>query len=195
MNARKLLISATTCAAALSFAAIPATAAELHYDYLEGGYESVDLDNPSVDGDGLFLGGSLLVTQSLFLNAEYEYADFDRGVDARSLQIGVGVRFPAAPDIDLTLTGGYVDAEVDTRFGDFDDDGLFVGGGVRWLVNDQVELNGGLEYVDLDESGDDVVVKLGGVVHLQRQLALVAGVDIADDADTIKLGLRYHFDR
>jgi len=195
MNTRAFQMIAATSAALLTLGASLASAAELHYDYIEGGYESVDLDNPSVDGDGLFLGGSVLVTQSLFLRAEYEYADFDRGVDARELDLGVGVRFPAAPDIDLTLSGGYVDAEVDTRFGDFDDDGFFVGGGVRWLVNDQVELNGGLDYVDLDESGDDVVVKLGGVVHLQRQLALVAGVDIADDADTIKLGLRYHFAR
>lgn len=195
MNPRSILPGAAPLAMALILTSTPAAAADLNYDYVEGGYQSVDLDSPGVDGDGLFLGGSVRLTQSLFLQGEYDYADFDRGVDARSLELGVGVRFPAAPNVDLTLTGGYVNAEVDTRFGDFDDDGLFVGGAVRWMVNDQVELNAGLDYVDLDDSGDDVALTLGGVVHLQSQLALTAGVEIADDADTIELGLRYHFAR
>ncbi|MEQ8783464.1 MAG: outer membrane beta-barrel protein [Roseibium album] len=189
----------TTCkfavALTLTAAASAAVAADLRYDYLEGGYQNVDLDNPGVDGDGLFLGGSLLLAQSFFLAADFDYADFDRGVDARSIELGGGVRFPLAPSLDLVLGGGYVDVEVDTRFGDFDDDGLFLRGGVRWLATDQVELKALLNYVDLDESGDDTGVDLGVVVHLQPQLALLAGVEIADDADVVNLGLRYHFRR
>ncbi len=180
---------------AAASAATTATGAELRYDYLEGGYQSVDLDNPGVDGDGLFVAGSVLVTQSLFLAADIDYVDFERGVDARSIEIGGGVRLPLAPDLDLVLGGGYVDAEVDTRFGDFNDDGLFLRGGVRWLLTEQIELNAVLKYVDLDESGDDLGGELGAVIHLQPQLALLAGVEIADDADAVRLGLRYHFRR
>lgn len=191
---RKSCLTAAV-AASLATAAIPATAADLQYDYIEGGYQSVDLDTPNVDGDGLFLGGSLLVAQSLFVSAEYDWADFDRGVDASGFDLGLGVRLPASPELDVVLRGGYAHAEVDTDFGDFDDDGYFASGGVRWLVNEQIELNAFLDYVDLDDSGDDTALALGGVIHLQPQLALTAGVEIGDDADAFRLGLRYHFNR
>jgi len=195
MTTRILPISVTSCGLLLALSAAPSMAAGFSYDYLEGGYQAVDLDSPNVDGDGLFAGGSLLVTQSLFLRAEFDYADFESGIDAHGLELGGGVRFAAAPDVDLNLSGGYLHAEVDTRFGDADDDGFFVGGGVRWMVSEQVELNGGLDYVDLDESGDDLVLNVGGLVHLQARLALLADVAIADDANSIKLGVRYHFTR
>jgi hypothetical protein len=173
----------------------PVQAADFRYTYLEGGYQRVDIDNPNVDGDGLFLGGSVLVSQSVFLTAGYDYTEFNRGVDARGLNLGIGVRVPASPDVDVVFEGGYVDARVDTRFGDFDDDGYFVSGGVRWRLNELVELNGGLRYVDLDESGSDVGLGLGVVIDVRPQWSLLAGGEFADDADVLSIGFRYYFDR
>lgn len=180
---------------AAGLAAAPARAAEFSYTYAEGGYQSVDLDSPSVDGDGLFLGGSVQISQTLFLSADLDYTEFNRGVDTRNLDLGLGVRLPAAPDIDVVLRGGYADAHVDTRFGDFDDDGYFVSGGARWQLNEQVELNGALRYVDLDDSGDDVGLVLGVVVAVRPRVALLAGGEFSDDADILNIGFRYYFDR
>jgi hypothetical protein len=165
------------------------------YTYLEGGYQNVDLDSPSADGDGIFLGGSVELARSVFLTADLDYADFNRGIDARTLELGVGVSLPVAPDLDGLLKGGYIDAEVDTRFGDFEDDGFFIAGGARWMVTEQVELNGSLKYVDLDESGDDVVVAFGGLVTVRPNLAVLGGVEFADNADTLTIGFRYYLGR
>lgn len=192
-------LAALTVGATLSLAAAgPALAAQpgtgdLRYTYVEGGYLNVDLDDFDEDGDGFFLGGSVLVVDQLFLTADYDYADFDGGIDARTLDLGVGIRLPAAPGADVVFSGGYVDAEVETRFGDFDDDGYFVTGGMRWMVTPQVELNGGLKYVDLDESGDDLAVQFGGLVTVRPNLAVLGEIELADDADSIAIGLRYYF--
>lgn len=187
------VISAALLSAALG--AAPAGAADFSYTYAEGGYQNVELDSPSVDGDGLFAGGSVQLSQSLFIGADVDYTEFNRGVDARNLELGLGIRLPAAPDVDVVLRGGYVDAHVDTRFGDFDDDGYFVSGGARWQLNDQVELNGALRYVDLDDSGDDVALALGVVVDVRPRVALLAGGEFSDEADVLNIGFRYYFDR
>lgn len=179
-----LLGTATTVAAQPS---------DFRYTYLEGGYLRADLDSPNVNGDGLFLGGSVLVAESLILSADYDYLDFSRGIDVRSLELGLGVPLPVAPGLDIVLRAGYIDAELDTRFGDFNDDGFFAGGLARWMVSPQVELNGGLKYVDLDESGDDVVFSVGGLVNVRPDLAVLAGFEFADDSDLLSIGFRYYF--
>jgi hypothetical protein len=181
----------------LSLGLLGATAAhaqssDFSYTYLEGGYLNVDLDNPNADGDGLFLGGSVLVADTIILSADFDYVDFNRGIDIRTIELGVGVPLPLAPGFDIVVEGGYLDASVDTPFGNFDDDGFFAGALARWMVNDQVELNGGLKYVDLDESGDDVVVHIGGLVNVRPNLAVLAGVDFADDTDALSIGFRYY---
>lgn len=192
-------LAVLTAGVTLSLAVLnPAVAAQpgagdLRYTYVEGGYLNVDVESFNEDGDGLFLGGSVLVADPIYLVANYDYADFDRGIDARTLDLGVGVRLPAAPNVDVVLEGGYVDAEVETNFGDFDDDGYFAAGGARWMVNSQVELNGGLRYVDLDESGDDLAVQVGGLVSVLPNLAVLADIEFADDADSISIGFRYYF--
>jgi hypothetical protein len=186
-------LSAAMLSAALL--AGPVHAADFRYTYLEGGYQRVDIDSPNVDGDGLFVGGSLLVSQSVFFTAGYDYTEFNRGVDARSLNLGIGLRMPASPDVDVVFEGGYVDARVDTRFGNFDDDGYFVSGGVRWRLNELVELNGGLRYVDLDDSGSDVGLGLGVVIDVRPHWSVLAGGAFADDADSLSIGFRYYFDR
>jgi hypothetical protein len=192
MNLRTGAVMASLILLGLATSAT-AQSSDFRYSYLEGGYLRADLDSPNVNGDGLFVGGSVLVAESLILSADYDYVDFDRGIDVRSLELGLGVPLPVAPGLDIVIRGGYIDAKLDTRFGDFNDDGFFAGGLARWMVGPQVELNGGLKYVDLDESGSDVVFTVGGLVNVRPDLAVLAGFEFADDSDLLSLGFRYYF--
>ncbi len=181
--------------AALLCAALPcvAMADEPRYTYVEGGYQYIDLDDFDVDGDGLGLGGSFGITDRVHLAARYSDLDLDRGLDATSFNLGIGGNLPLEQSLHLVGEIGYASAEIDTPFGDFDDDGYYLSGGLRWMVAPNVELSGLVDYVDLDDSGDDTSLTLGGLYHITPDFAVGASVDFSDDATGYNLGVRYYF--
>ena len=164
----------------------------LRYTYIEGRYVDVEFDDLDADGDGFGIGGSVAVSDDFFLTAGYTDLDLDFGVDAQEFLLGVGYHYGLSEVLDLVGEVGYADVEIDTRFGDFDDNGLFLSGGLRWMVVDQLELNGKLRYVDLDDSGSDTSIVLGGLFHVTADLAIGAGAEISDDADVYSVGIRYY---
>jgi hypothetical protein len=180
-------------ASALPFAA---AADEPRYTYLEGGYQFIDIDvggGVDVDGDGFGIGGSVSVTDHIHLLASYSKVDLDFGIDASEYSVGVGGRLPVGPGVHLTGSVGWAWAKLDTPFGDFDDDGIFLSGGVRWMATERVELNGELTYVDLDDAGDDTTLSIGLLFHLTPDLALGIGALFGDDVTGYQAGLRYYF--
>lgn len=185
-------------AAVLLITTLPfaAAAAEPRYTYLEGGYQHLDIDVGSgidVDGDGFGLGGSLSVTDHVHLLASYSQVDLDFGVDATEYSVGVGGRLPMDAGVHLVGSAGWTWAELETSIGDFDDDGFFVSGGVRWMATDRVELSADVTYVDLDDSGDDTTLGIGLLFHMTPDLALGVGAQFGDDVTGYQAGLRYYF--
>jgi hypothetical protein len=165
------------------------------YTYIEGGYHYLDLDDIDVDGDGWGIGGSVALTDRVHLLAGYSSLGLDFGIDVTSLDVGVGANLPLDTSLHLVGEAGYTRTEIDTRFGDFDDDGFFGRAGLRWMVTEQVELNGWVTYVNLDDSGSDTGFSVGGLFHFTPELALGASVDLGDDATGYSVGLRYYFGR
>ncbi|MFU8817052.1 MAG: outer membrane beta-barrel protein [Pseudomonadales bacterium] len=183
-----------TCAALLCLA-LPglAFASEPRYSYVEGGYQYVDLDDLNVDGDGWFVGGSLGVTERVHLLAAYSDVGLDFGIDVSTLTLGVGGNLPIERSVHLVGEVGYVRTDIDTRFTSFDDDGLFVSGGIRWMTTDQVELAASVNYVNLDDAGSDTSFSAGIRFHVTPDLALTANVNLGDDATGYAFGIRYYF--
>ena len=179
--------------AACAFALNAAANDELSYNYVEANYLDTEIDDLDIDGDGLSLSGSVEIGDSAFLFAGFGSLDFDRGVDLDQRTIGLGAHTSISDNVDLVGTIGYVDAELDTPFGDADDDGYSVGVGLRGKVADAFELEGGISYVDLDDSGDDTTFNFGGRYYFTETFALGAGVGIGDDVTTWNLGVRLEF--
>src|SRR5690606_27409430 len=96
MRMHKLLVAA-------ALLPLGAVAQDLDYTFVELSYMDTDLDAGPIDvgGDGFGLEGSLSVTDSVFLFANYETQDYGFGVDASSYDLGAGMRWALKPQLDL----------------------------------------------------------------------------------------------
>jgi hypothetical protein len=187
---------ASVLAASAAFVPFLAQADGLSYSYVDVAYVNTDLDETSEDVDGLALRGSLEITEQVFLFAGYSDQSGSiggRDLDFETYSLGVGYAWPIAPRMDLYGKIGYTEADADFRGFGGDDDGYLLAFGLRSRVQEQLELEGSLNYVDLSDSGDDTSLGLSARWYFTEQFA--AGVEGAfgDDANTYGIGVRWHF--
>lgn len=177
--------------------AVPAFAESPSYNYIEGSYQRIELDDIDVDGDGFGIAGSFAFGDMWQVVASYSSADLDFGVDLDEFRIGGGFHAPIAENVDFVANFTYVrlEAEVPGPFGgSADDDGIGASLGLRALPVDRLELAGFVDYVDLDESGDDTSVRGEAWYSLNEQIALGANVGTGDDITRYGIGVRVYFD-
>ena len=72
------------------------------------------------------------------------------------------------------------------------DDGLRLGAGVRWMVLEKLEVNGFLNYTDLDLS-DLNVLEANGIWLFARWFGVGAGFEWGDEANTARVFARFNF--
>lgn len=146
-----------------------------------------------VDGDGLALRGSYALNGRLFLFGDYTTQDYDGGVDTSLLQIGVGLRHSLRSNLDFVGELGWAHAEVDTPFGGDDDDGIGLAGGLRFRANENIEIDGMIQHVELDDSNTSLLIR--GRYYFNPSFALLGGL-VLDDGDTgWNIGIRAGFGR
>ncbi len=182
------------CVAAVLALPLTAMADGLSYRFLEADYVMVEADGGG-EADGFAIGGSYLFTPQLYATAGYSSLSPDGAsdVDISSFSAALGFRHPLTTTIDANLEAGFVSAEVDAgSLGSEDDTGYSLGAGLRAMVASQLELNGGVSYVKIFDEGD-TSLGLGAVFSFTPQLALVAGADFADDANSYNVGGRFMF--
>jgi hypothetical protein len=173
---------------------IAAFAQEFDYTFVEVSYMDTELDAGPGDiaGDGLGVSASLSLTDDVFLFGGYDTQDFGFGIDASTYDFGAGMRWGLNPQVDIVGDLAWVHTQVDTGFASADDDGLGLGLGLRGRMSDSIELQGGLRYVDLDDS--DTFLSLGGRWHFTEIFAASFGLDFNDDISGWSLGLRAEFE-
>lgn len=184
-------IIAAIAGAGLSAMAVAAD--EINYTYVEAGYVAIDFDDLDVDGDGFGIAGSLGITDRVYLMADYNTYDLDFGIDATDYGLGVGASLPLSQQFHLIGEIGYTEVEVEVDGFDADDNGYTLGGGFRWKATPTFELSAKLNYVDLDDSGDDTSLSAGALYNFTEAFALGAGIDLADDTTGYSVGFRYDF--
>lgn len=186
----------TTAALLALTLAAPAMADRLSYNYLQLGYQRIDIDvsGISVDGDGFGVGGSFEVGENVFIFAGLATADFDFGVDFNTVDAGIGYRVDVSPNADFFATLGYARAEVDVSgFGSADDSGIGASIGMRGMVSDKVELFGSLSYVDFGDGGDGTSVGGGFWYNINNQFAVGVNGDFEDDVSAYGIAGRFYF--
>ena len=172
-----------------------ASAAELDYNYLDLRYIDTELDAGAIDidGDGFEIGGSLELAQSVHVFGNFQTLDFGAGIDVTAFQVGAGYALPLQNGADLVGRLSYIDGEIDGPGGDADDSGFGFSAGFRNMFTPQFEGRVFVNYVDLDESGDETSIELAGDYFLSEQLALGASLELGDDVTTWTLGGRWYF--
>ncbi|HZF29035.1 MAG TPA: porin [Gammaproteobacteria bacterium] len=165
-----------------------------NYSYAELGYDTTNFDvGPGdIDGDGFTLSGSFRLTDDWHLFAAYGQDDLDFGIDVDTYAIGVGYTYPIRNDVDLYGRVLYIDQEVDFPGpASADDDGLGLQFRVRGRVNEKLELEGGLQYVDVGNS--DTSLQAGARYYFTKAFSAGVGVTFGGDADGIGINARYSF--
>jgi hypothetical protein len=174
--------------------AATASAQEFGYNYLQASYGTVSFDDSilDVDGDGLGISGSYAFHPEFYVAGEYQTADMDFGVDLNILELAVGWHTPLSDQLDFTAQLGFVNAEVETGLGSADEDGYMIGAGLRGQLTDAVELNGGIDYIDFDDS--ETRAYAGFLFSLTEQMTVGAEANFWDDINVYQLNLRFDFE-
>lgn len=180
---------------ALCLAGGPALADGHSYNFVEAGYESVDIDvgGGSIDGDGYGIGGSFEINNDVFVFAGYAKASFDFNVDFTTMEVGAGWHTGLTDQTDFLATLAYVNGEVDSGgFGAYDDNGYGASIGLRHNLSDAVELYGSISYIDF---GDGDSTGIGGGFWYKFSEALAAGLGMTKDDDVTTFGatIRVYF--
>ncbi len=185
-----------TIIAALAFVAGPALAQDINYNYIEGYYQRLDVDDSAgdIDGDGFGIAGSLEVGDSFHIFSSFGRANLDFDIDLDEVVIGGGYHTPVAPGMDLVINLSYINVDAEAFGLSGDDDGFGASLGLRSMWGEKLELAGFVDYIDLDESGDDTSFRGEAWYSLTRTIALGAQVGLGDDVTSWGLGARVYFD-
>lgn len=162
-----------------------AMADDLSYTYVEAGYFNAD----DVDLDGFDIKGSYGFTDLLHGFASYSDGSFDGGGDLKAYEVGLGLNYSLNPAIDAIGTLSYVNADYDVG----SDDGYKLSARLRGRVGSGFELEGGVNYVDLNDAGDNTYFDVGGRYYFTPAFALGAGVEVDNDDETWRVSFRYNF--
>jgi hypothetical protein len=177
---------------------IAGQAADLGYSFVdfaiipEAEVESGDFD---VDGDGFQLRGSLTVHQNYFALVEIGDFEFDNDIDFTRWTIGGGGHWPINEKMDFVARGGLVRYDVDTRGGDDDDLGFFLGGRVRAQILSNVEVEGGVDLTTAEVGGyeDEIMLVGEGRYHFNSQFSAGGLLNLGDDSSQIGIYGRFNF--
>lgn len=171
----------------------------LDYDYLEGGLLFGDYNGP--DSLGLGLRGSYRLPRlpRLRLLAGVAVHDLDDpDGEAYDILLGAGAIIPLQPRltdavVDFALLHSAYDLDPPgARSIDDDDTGLRLAGYVRHRLTEALQLEGGLNYVDLFDD-DDLGLNLGLYYEIAPRAALSLRFDDEADRELISVGLRWSY--
>lgn len=184
----------TLVAGALLVPSLGFAADGLSHNYVEASYLNLDLDNVNVDGDGFGLKGSLAIHPNWHLVAGYQQADLDNNVDYNRWNIGVGYNMDLNQTTELIGRALWVNAEVEQGNVSNDEDGFGLQALLRGRVIENMDLEGGVQYVDFGgEDGDDTSFIGEGRYFFTPTFAAGLGVEIGDDATQWNANFRFNF--
>ena len=169
--------------------------AQMRYTSFEIDFVDIDFGDDLVDvsGDGFELHGSYALGENWFVFGQYQDQNVDYGADGSSLEAGVGYHLPLRPNVDFIAAASFIDAEVGRGQSSVDDQALAIAAGARAHLGKAFEVEGGVKYVNFDDSGSDTSWVVTGRYYFTERFAVTAGTDLSDHADTFRLGFRGEF--
>jgi Ax21 family sulfation-dependent quorum factor len=171
---------------------LAASAADLDYSYLEGGYVDFGVsDGP--DAEGWLIGGSAAITDHVHLYGSYLQADIDNSniFEADVARFGVGWNTGISDNSDLVVRANYLD--LGSNFPGADSDGYEAEVGVRSGFSERFETYAAAGYIDSGRGSGDLYGKLGAQYKFSPRWGVVADATLSDDANQYFVGPRLSF--
>ena len=165
------------------------------YNYAELSYDKHDFDvsraPDNIDGDGFTLSGSFKVADDWHVYGSYGTANLDFGINVDTWVLGLGYQYSLKPNVDLYGRVLYIDQSASSGQFSAHDNGLGLQFRVRGRVNEKVELEGGIQYVDVASS--DTSLQASVRYYFSRALSGGVGITFGGDADGLGVNVRYSF--
>ena len=158
----------------------------MEYTYVEANYIVTDSDDLDETLKGVELTGSLELPLNFFGQVTYTRQSNDADVEVWKL--GAGYHLPIGSRLDAYGILSYVHAEVSDGIDD-SEDGAAAELGVRFMLLQNVELNGAAKWIDLNE--DDYGIAVGARWYLIDRLSFGGRLETIDSDTTVALGARF----
>lgn len=194
---RGLLVAGVLLLPTLSMAQESArpTKTQFDYSYAELGYDKADFDvadrSDTVHGDGWTISGSAQLKDNWHIYGSYGTANLDFGIDLDTWAIGLGYAYPLKKDLDLYGRVLYLDSRATAGPFSSHDDGLGFQFRVRSRVNDKIEVEGGLQYIDVAHS--DTSLQASARYYFTKAFSAGVGVTFGGDVDGVGINARFNF--
>jgi Ax21 family sulfation-dependent quorum factor len=187
---------------------VAASASDLSYNYVEGGYTRINGIEPKVDGAAI--NGSIALGSRFHVFGGYEALDFPGSsvsigngttintfdVDVDSWNLGFGYNHSLSNSTDLIARVGYRDSEIDNPFGadGFGFKTYSTEVGVRSQLAPSFEGYVYAGYERPEGTGDgDYYGRIGGQYNFNPRWGLVADARFGDGAEQYFVGPRFSF--
>jgi Ax21 family sulfation-dependent quorum factor len=186
-------------ALALAVAPFAASAGELNYSYVEGGYARVNVDigeAGEVDFDGFQLRGSAAVAENVYLFGGYGSVtndDYGTDIDFSELQLGIGFRHGLSERADFIAEGGYVRQELEALGESADVTGGRVSAGFRGAFSGNFEGLIKASYTDGSDSEGEFSVTAGALLKFNPTWGVVGEIEAGEDITKYMVGVRASF--
>jgi hypothetical protein len=180
------MIKKLLTAAAFTVATFSAVAENPSFSYLDLGYANWDIDNAG-DIDGFEIKGSGDINEHFYVAGDYtRLSESGVSIDLTTLGLGYKNNFS-----DTSTFFAEVDyASINPEFGS-SEDGYEVTLGIRSMVTNKLELNGAVEYLDIN--GDSTSLVLGSAYNFTEKFGMYAHYKVESDINRYALGLRLNF--
>ena len=165
------------------------------YNYAELSYDKHDFDvsraPDNIDGDGFTLSGSFKVADDWHVYASYGTANLDYGIGVDTWALGLGYNYSLKPNVDLYGRVLYIDQSASSTGFSSHDNGLGLQFRVRGRINDKVEVEGGIQYLDVASS--DTSLQASVRYYVTRAFSAGLGVTFGGNQDGLSVNARYSF--
>ena len=172
---------------------------DISYNYVElnGGNSEATIESEfgdiDIDGDSFGISGSFEISDLVYLTADYNSADFDFDIEQTVTGIGLGVHSNADSRSDVFGQFLLINVEIEQPLlGSDDDNGFGFVFGVRHFLNEKIELNGNITYIDVFEDSE-TTTSIGARGYLSEKMSLGLEYSTADDINGYTASLRFNF--
>jgi hypothetical protein len=171
-----------------------ADSTDIKYSWVQVGHVMTATD-ADLDSSGWNFQAAFAVRDHIHLFADTESAELDDfpQVTGRETTLGIGVNLDLVERLSLFGRAGWYDVRADDGVTSVEDDGIRAIAGVRFMPLPGYELRGGVDYTDLDLSGDDTAAFVAADVFLADGVALTGEVLSFDDGESYTVGVRFYF--